>query len=143
MEKGNFGLSKRFLLPHHPTTNKEESHTLNFAYKNFLKTIKEFGGFWSTSRPSSLVDPSIKPFLAPNSDTLVCLASLCIGAHELALSSETRILRIKICAYVQKIEVIKSNKHITISKDLFYVRLDVKVFKNKTKQNTTLKVSIS
>ena len=84
VEDGNFRLSTR-LLEHHsvtsPSTNqKKVTHsaalTPNFAFKNFfLKTTGE-SGISEHESPFLLAWLCNKPLSTPNSDILVCLASL-------------------------------------------------------------------
>ena len=90
VEDGNFKLNTvntRF-LEHHPVTSppanqKKVTHpaalTPNFAFRSFsLKTIREFRVF-EHKTPILLAWPCNKPFSAPSSNVLVCLASLCVG----------------------------------------------------------------
>ena len=91
VEDGSSRLSTRFLEPRPvtspATSQKKVTHpaalTPSFAYKNFSpKTIREFEVF-EHEPPILLAWPCSKPFSAPNSDILVCLASPVQRAHTL------------------------------------------------------------
>ena len=86
MEDSNFRLSARFLehcpVRSPPTSQKKVTHFAalipNFAYKNFYpQTFRMFRGF--EHLPPVLLAWPWNEFSAPDSDSSVCLASLCAG----------------------------------------------------------------
>ena len=81
VEDGNFRLNTRF-LEHHPVTSsltnqKKVTHPAALTPNLHLNTLpRKTSGLLSTSCPVSLLGPCSKHLSAPNSDVLVCLASL-------------------------------------------------------------------
>ena len=84
------------LLPHHQPIGRK-SHTLQpspkiLPVKTFPKNHQRVRGFFEYKPPVLLAWPCNKPFSAPNSSVLVCLASPCDGhtnVHSVTEGSRT------------------------------------------------------